>query len=152
MKRIIYRVLAFLCVLSLLACMFIAYAEMNAEKESEEKGGTPNNYNFYLTMDWHGDSDYATAREKETNYNCAVFTLTTITNTSTWPIYINVRNQAGTIKVGTAYTVNSGTSAPTYFDVFYKSGYGNVGVSYRPSGQTDQNSSAGAYVEGNWIP
>ena len=138
--------------LSLFAGLFVAYAEMDAEKEADEKGGTPANYNFYLSMESHGVTDLATPREKETIDNCAVYTLTTITNTSGYPVYINVRNQAGTIKVGTAHTINSGTNAPTYFVVYYKSGYGNVGVSYRPSGQTSSYSEYGAYVQGNWIP
>lgn len=152
MKRIIYRVMTFLLVLSLLTGMFIAYAEMEAEKETGDKGGTPANYNFYLSMECHGVTDLATPREKETIDNCAVYTLTTITNTSGYPIYINVRNQAGTTVVGTRHEIASGTSAPTYFGVYYKSGYGNVGVYYRPSGQTSSSSPYGAYVQGNWIP
>ena len=152
MKRIIYRVMSFLCVLSLLAGLFIAYAEMNAEKKSEEKGGTPANHNFSLSMQSQGGTDYATAQEKELNDNCAVFTLTTITNTSGYPIYINMLNQAATIEVGTAHTVSYGTSAPAYFVVYYKSGYGNVGVSYRPFGHTSHSAQYGAYVAGNWIP
>ena len=152
MKRIIYRVMTFLLVLSLLTGMFIAYAEMEAEKETGDKGGTPAIHDFSLSMDSHGIVELAPAQEKQTIDNCAVFTLTTITNTSGYPIYINVRNQAGTTVVGTRHEIASGTSAPTYFGVYYKSGYGNVGVSYRPSGQTSSSSLIGAEVAGNWIP
>ena len=152
MKRVICRVISFLCVLSLIAGLFIAYAEMDASKETGEKGIPPIDYAFYLSMESEGVVDLATPREKMGSDNYAHYLLSTITNTSTYPIYINVRDQSGYNKVGFAYTINSGTSTPLQFDVYYRSGYGNVGTKYRPSGQTSSYSQVGAYVEGEWHP
>ena len=152
MKRVIYRVMTFLCMISLLAGLFIAYAEMNAEKESEEKGVTPIDYGFYLSMDSNGVTDLATPREKESTDSYAYYLLSTITNTYNLPIYVNVRNQAGSSIVGTAHKIYYGTGTPYSFNVYYKSGYGNVGTYYRPSGQTSSNSPVGAYVQGLWHP
>ena len=152
MKKAIYRVMAILCVLSLFAGLFVAYAEMDAEKETGEKGGTPIDYSFYLSMDSYGVVDLATPREKTGSDSYAYYLLSTITNTYNLPIYVNVRNQAGSSIVGTAHKIYYGTGTPYSFNVYYKSGYGNVGTYYRPSGQTDPDSPVGAYVQGLWHP
>lgn len=154
MKRMIYRVMSFLCVLTLLAGLFVAYAEMDASKETGEKGKPPIDHAFYLSMESGGVVDLATPREKTGSDNYAYYLLSTITNVNSYnlPIYINVRNQAGTTRVGNAFTVYYGAIAPLQFDVYYKSGYGTVGIYYRPSGQTDPDSPSGAYVQGEWHP
>ena len=152
MKRVIYRVMTFLCMISLLAGLFIAYAEMDAEKESGEKGATPIDYGFYLSMNSNGATDLATPREKESTDSYAYYLLSTITNPTSYKIYVNVNNQTGTNDVGTEHKIYSGTSTPYSFNVYYKSGYGNVGTYYRPSGHTSPQAFVGAYVQGLWHP
>ena len=112
-------------------------------------------FSFYLNLPEGGVTDLATAREKTIATTYASFRLTTITNNSknsNHPLYVNVRNSTGGTIAGIAHEIANGTSAPSSFYVGYKTGYGNMGTKYRPSGQTDNDSTANGYVAGRWLP
>ena len=109
-------------------------------------------HGFYLNLEHGGTLDLATARTKELDANYATYHLTTILNNTGFPLYINIRNENGSTRVGEAKTIYSGTSTPTSIMVYYSDGYGNVGTKYRPSAQTSSSATTGAYIEGQWRP
>lgn len=155
MKRVFCHILMILCILSLFAGLFTAYAEMGKENSSTRGGDyeNPVYYSFWVSMDYGGDVDLATPREKIFSSSYASYTLTSVTNTTGWKFYINVRNQYGSAIAGNAHTVSVGASTPLSFVVSYLSGYGTVGNYYRPSGMSYSNSIAGVVtVCGEWLP
>ncbi len=148
-KNLLRKTICLLVVVVMAAGLCVAYA---ATPEVSGTASTTTYYNFYLSMPSHGVTDLATPRLKEHPAPAATYSLTTVTNQSGQPCYINVRNSAGTAIVGNAYKIYSGQTGPMSFPVSYLSGYGNVGTYYRPSGQTSSSSPYGAYVQGSWRP
>lgn len=153
MKRALLRTICVIVVVALMAGFCVAYA---ATSEAPEKDSAEvyrySYYNFYLSLQSGGVTDLATPRQKVAPYSDAYFYLTTITNNTGYPLYINVRDETGTHIRGTAQTLNVGQTTPTSRFVYYLSGHGIVGVKYRPSGQTSSSSVYGAYIQGEWRP
>lgn len=149
MKKILKRISCLLLVAVIVTGLCVAYA---AALEATGTASSTTYYNFYLSMPSGGTTDLATARLKEHPSAAATYSLTTVTNQTGYPCYINVRNSAGTVVVGSARTIYSNQTGPMSFPVSYLSGYGYVGTYYRPSGQTSSSSVYGAYVQGAWRP
>ncbi|MBQ3704656.1 MAG: hypothetical protein II885_18235 [Oscillospiraceae bacterium] len=154
MKKVIRFCLMVLSVISLLAGLFTAYAEMSKQGDSSRGEGydNPVYHHFYLTLKHGGITDTATDREKVIANAYASYALTTVTNTTGYSLYVNVRNQAGTAPVGYAHSISYGVSVPPPFNVYYYAGFGTVTYYYRPSGQTSINATVGGYIEGDWLP
>ena len=94
----------------------------------------------------------ATPREKIVSLNPASYNLATLTNSSSYSIFINVRTSNGSTRAGNAREIHYWETAPKSFAVVYRNGFGVAGAYYRPSGQTDDDSPYGAYVQGEWHP
>ncbi len=150
MKRTFMRAICLIVVVALVAGFCVAYAATSEEAEGTQRAYT--RYDFYLSMQSGGVTDLATKRVKEAPYSFAYYYLTTITNNTGYPLYINVRDESGNYIVGNAQILNVGQSTPTGKYVYYISGYGVVGHKYRPSGQTSSSSVYGAYIQGEWQP
>lgn len=149
MKKLLSKMAWLLIVATMVTGLCVAYA---ATPEVDGQTSAITYYNFYLSMPSGGTTDLATPRLKENPASSATYSLTTVTNQTGYPCYINVRNSAGTVIVGNAYTIYNGQTGPMSFPVSYLPGYGNVGTYYRPSGQTSSSSVYGAYVQGQWRP
>lgn len=143
------RVAAVVLMIAIMATMLVGYASAT---EAEAYAANSTAYGFWLSLPAYGVTDLATPRTKESSNSYAYYYLTTVTNTTGYDCYLNVRSGDGNSIAGYAKMLSNGETG--YLKVYYRtsSGFGNVGSSYRPSGQTDNSSSKVAYIEGSWIP
>ncbi len=147
MKRPLTRAICLIVVVALMAGFCVAYAAT-----SEEAGTRYAYHGFYLALERGGKTDTDSSQVKDAPFSYAIFSLTTITNTTGYPLYINVRDASGVYIRGNAATINYGQSTPVIKSVYYISGHGITGVSYCPSGQTSSNAVYGGYIQGSWMP
>ena len=147
-SRIVTTILA----VAILATMFAGFASAT-ERENLANRAMFDYYSFCLSLPEYGVTDYATSRTKVVNLDYAYFDLTTVTNTTGYQCYLNVRSGDKKDIAGQwpEKLTNNDTGAKK---VYYKTnfGYGKVGEEYRPSGQTDEASPKVAYIEGEWRP
>ena len=129
--------------------MSVGYASAHSEESTLQalRDSSPL-YSFWLSCPAGGTTDLATPRLKENPPAEALYNLSTVTNTTGLPFYINVRSEDGSTLVGDAVRCTSAGA----FLVDYLSGHGNVGTYYRPSGQTDNDATKPVYIEGTWRP
>ena len=135
-KKNKHRIIVMVLLVAIIATFFIGCVSAT----------TP--YHFWLSLPAYGVTDLATERPKEATLSYAYYHLTTVTNTTGYNLYINVRSADGSTIVATAVPI-FGTGS---YNVYYLSGYGNVDTYYRPSGQTSSSSPKPGYIEGNWRP
>lgn len=105
-------------------------------------------YAFSATLPENGKTVTGTARKKVASNKYASYSLSLVYNNSGLPCYVNVRSSDGSKIVGYAKTV-TGTGM---FYPSYKSGYGTVGIYYKPSAQTDNDSSKSVSLQSTWTP
>lgn len=131
---------------AIMATVLVGYASATGV----EYAANSTAYSFWIAPQPYAVTDMATPRTKASSNSYAYYYLTTVTNTTGYNCYLNVRTGDGYSIAG--YPKSLGNGATGYYQVYYRSGYGNVGSSYRPSGQTNSNAAKSAYIEGSWIP
>lgn len=105
-------------------------------------------YSFTATLPKQGKTVTGTARKKVATNKYVSYSLSLVYNNSGLPCYVNARSSNGSTIVGYAKTV-TGTGM---FYPNYKSGYGTVGVYYKPSAQTDYDSTSAVSLQSSWTP
>lgn len=147
LKKQKHRITAVGLTIAIMATMIVGYVSATEPLPSERAAGY---YDFWLSCPGAGGSDTASVRVKERVLDSAFYNLTTVTNTTGYNAYINVRGSDKVTKVGNAESV----SKTGVYYVDYLSGYGNVGDSYCPSGQSSSSSTTAkaVYIEGSWAP
>lgn len=109
-------------------------------------------YTETRTLPAYGRTSIGLARTKMATPAYANYRSITLNNNSGMPCYINVRTgdgSQGTI-CGRAPVPIAGNA--TYKYVYYASGYGLIGATYRPSAQTDTESTVSASITWTWQP
>jgi hypothetical protein len=108
-------------------------------------------YWFSLDPPKGGTFVTTTAREKVVS-GSAYFNVTTVTNSTGYSLYVNVRSSDTKTVVGSSAKTLATTVTSAQFNISYKSGYGVIWDDYRPSSQTDSRSTKAAYIAGYWRP
>lgn len=143
------RLTSMLMALTMLAVSAVGYVSAAGEEivPQGDSGEVTVTYSYELDPPKGGTPVYGVGREKVAT-GSANNSVNKITNNTSYPLYLNVRNSSGTSIVGNEKSITSTGS----YRITYKSGYGTVGEVYRPSVQTDQDASSGAYISGYWHP
>jgi len=126
----------------------------NAASEDAAVTASSTAATFYTetrTLPDHGRTSLGLARTKVASPAYANYKDITLNNNSGMPCYINVRTGDGSQGAICGRPIAVAGNAK-YQHVYYTSGNGLIGATYRPSAQTDNESTISATITWTWQP